>query len=290
MERQKRAKPLLSMLFLVALSTLAGTCSGAGKPAASAAPAARTAPPKEDTAREQRWAQQLEGDVVVGKARQLTAKGTRFLSLYTRQTLASRKGAVILLPGMGAHPDWPGVIHALRVKLPDHGWSTLSLQMPLLPSGSPVTDYASLFGVAAARIQAGIDFLHKQGVKHIVLAGHSLGAAMGAWFLANHPKAGIETFVGIGMISSTKKPRLDTPTQLAKIHIPVLDIYGSEDLESVIKSARARATAARRAGNPDYRQQQVTGADHFFDGLEDELVRDVRGWLRHVTHQTGQQS
>ncbi len=293
MERQTRAKPLLGMFFMLVLSASAVPCTGATKPDASHATAAKTAPaaapPKEDTAREQRWAKELAGDLVVGEAQWLKAKGTRFLSLYTQQTLASRKGAVILLPGMGAHPDWPGVIHALRVKLPDHGWSTLSLQMPLLPSGSPADDYASLFDVAAARIQAGIDFLHKQGVKHIVLAGHSLGAAMGAWYLANHPNAGVETFVGVGMIASTKKPRLDTPTQLGKIHIPVLDIYGSEDLESVIKSAPARATAARRAGNPDYRQQEVAGADHFFDGLEDELVRDVRGWLRHVTRKPGQQ-
>ncbi|MGA7799263.1 MAG: DUF3530 family protein [Gammaproteobacteria bacterium] len=279
------------MIFPLALAGLPGTVAGATKPATATANAAgtKTPAPKEDTAKEKRWAKQLAGDLVVGEPQWLTANGTRFLALYTRQTDAVRKGALILLHGMGAHPDWPGVIHSLRVELPDHGWSTLSLQMPVLPSGSPAADYASLFDVAAARIQAGIDFLHKQGVKHIALAGHSMGAAMGAWFLANHPGAGVETFVGIGMNASVKKPRLDTPAQLAKIHVPVLDLYGSEDLEGVVKSAQARAAAAHRAGNTQYRQQQVAGADHFFDGLEDELVLDVRGWLRHVSRKPGQQ-
>ena len=89
MERQTRAKPLLGMFFMLVLSALAVPCTGATKPAASHAPAAKTAPPKEDTAREQRWAKELAGDLVVGEAQWLKAKGTRFLSLYTQQTLAS---------------------------------------------------------------------------------------------------------------------------------------------------------------------------------------------------------
>lgn len=268
---------------MLVLTGLANNGWGAAKPRPT------TSAPTEDIAKERLWAKELQGDLLVGQVKELPAGGKRFLTLYAPQTSATPKGAVILLPGMGAHPDWPGVIHNLRVKLPAHGWSTLSLQMPLLASSSRAAAYAPLFGVAGARIQAGIAFLHKQGVRHIVLLGHGLGAAMGAWFIAQHRNAGIETFVGISMGASSQAARLNTPTQLSKIHIPVLDLYGSQDYRSVTASAGARATAARRAGNKNYRQQEIAGADHFFAGFQGEMVRDVRGWLRHIT-QPGQPS
>jgi hypothetical protein len=33
---------------------------------------------------------------------------------------------------MGAHPDWPEVIQPLHSGLPESGWTTLSVQMPIL--------------------------------------------------------------------------------------------------------------------------------------------------------------
>ena len=64
-----------------------------------------------------------------------------------------------------------------------------------------------------------------------------------------------------------------------KISIPILDIYGSRDLDEVLQTSKARANAARRAGNTAYRQIEVQGADHFFNGLSDTLVARVRAWI-----------
>jgi pimeloyl-ACP methyl ester carboxylesterase len=71
---------------------------------------------------------------------------------------------------------------------------------------------------------------------------------------------------------------------LEKIDIPVLDIYGSRDLDAVHQTAKERANAARRAGNAAYRQIEVQGADHFFNGLSDALVARIRAWIHRFGH------
>ncbi len=64
---------------------------------------------------------------------------------------------------------------------------------------------------------------------------------------------------------------------LQDIKLPILDLYGENDLESVIKTAPDRRKAA--AGNPGYQQIMVPGADHFFDGEETQLLAEVTRWL-----------
>ena len=44
--------------------------------------------------------------------------------------VAEATGVVILVPGADESADWPSVIAPLRSKLPDSGWSTLSLTLP----------------------------------------------------------------------------------------------------------------------------------------------------------------
>ena len=58
----------------------------------------------------------------------------------------------------------------------------------------------------------------------------------------------------------------------------VLDLYGENDHENVIKTAEERRRAA--AGNTAYRQVQVPGADHFYDGEEAQLLAAVTNWLQ----------
>jgi pimeloyl-ACP methyl ester carboxylesterase len=72
---------------------------------------------------------------------------------------------------------------------------------------------------------------------------------------------------------------MDVVKSLQKIKLPVLDIYGDDDLEGVMKTIKARAEAAAKAGNKSYTQVEVAGSNHFFDDREDELVEAVADWL-----------
>jgi pimeloyl-ACP methyl ester carboxylesterase len=241
-----------------------------------------------DSAKEQRWSEQIVDSLLVGDAVWLEAEGQRFLGIYTSDLSGKPKGAVILLHGMGVHPNWPDVIYPLRTQLPEYGWATLAIQMPVLSNDAKLADYAPLIPEAAPRIKAAASYLTEQGYDHIAVIGHSLGATMGSACLASDAPPGLMGLVTIGMGTSKLDAKLDNLSHLEKISVPVFDLYGSRDLDAVRDSATARAKAARSAGNTNYRQNEVEGADHFFVGLDDELVRRIRGWLDHLLDSTTQ--
>ncbi len=235
-----------------------------------------------DLAKERRWADQITGSLVVGDAVWLHAGELRFLGLYTPAATPRTRGGVILMHGTGVHPNWHDVIFPLRTELPDHGWATLSIQMPVLANGVKRPAYRPLLAEVAPRVEAAIDFLQGKGVHPVVLAGHSLGATMAASYLASHPHSRVRGLIAIGISASPTLPEMDAIKLLRRIHIPVLDLYGSDDLLSVVHSDARRREAARAAGNTAYEQQRVAGARHTFRGREEALVEAVAGWLNRL--------
>ncbi len=224
-----------------------------------------------DLAKEQRWKEQVVADLFDGEAISLNDGENDFLALVTTADTAS-PNAVVVLHGVGAHPDWPQVVNPLRVGLAELGWTTLSIQLPVLANDAEPELYDALIGEAGPRIAAAIDHLRGEGAEAIYIVAHSLGSRMASAYLDgdNHGLAG---FVGVGMSHNTVE-YLDT------IELPVLDLYGSEDLQSVQASASDRADAA--SGNPAYVQQEIEGADHFFNDQDDVLLMAVSEWLSSI--------
>ena len=233
-----------------------------------------------DLEKEKRWSEQIGDDLLVGESVQLEAGDTPFMGIFTEASDGPTGRAVILAHGMGVHPDWPDIINPLRSDLPDHGWSTLSIQMPILANDAALEDYAPLFDEVAPRIEAAVRYLSEQGNQTIVLLGHSLGASMAASYLGSNGQQEIQGFIAIGLSVNAVNDKMNSALALEKIRIPVLDLYGSRDLAAVLRSVKARKKAARKAGNSDYQQLEIEGADHFFVGMEDSLNRRVYGWLK----------
>lgn len=231
-----------------------------------------------DLDKEKRWSEQIVDSLMVGDAQTLKAGGNEFLSLYAEATEGPGDRAVIILHGMGAHPNWPEVIQPLRSELPDYGWATLSVQMPILANEAVLADYMPVLAEAPARIQAAIAFLKDKKMTTIVVIGHSLGAAMGASFLNDPGSKDVQAFIGVGMPQSELDDKLNMTATLEKLSMPVLDLYGSRD-EMARDTAPKRKASARKAENSLYRQTEIEGADHFFNGMQDDLVRVTRGWL-----------
>jgi pimeloyl-ACP methyl ester carboxylesterase len=231
-----------------------------------------------DFAKEQRWADQTVDTLVEGDAKWLQAGGHRFLAIYTEAKAANPKLGVILLHGRGAHPDWRQVIYPLRTGLAERGMPTLSLQMPILPNEAKAIEYAPLIAEADPRIAAGIQFLKAQGIKEIVLVGHSLGTVMAAHYLAGGAPD-IKAFVGVNFDVFSNEPRMDTLAFLRRIHIPVLDLYGSDASPEVVDTAKQRVAAAHAAGNKAYRQIRIAGANQYFDDKDTVLLDTVSKWL-----------
>ena len=230
-----------------------------------------------DLAKEKRWADQVVDAILDGEAVWLNDGSSDFLGIYTEA--GEDKGrAVIVMHGTGIHPNWQQVIQPLRVDLTEHDWNTLAIQMPILPNEAEYHEYAPLYDEVAPRINAAIEYLNNNGSKDIVLIGHSQGAAMAAYYLSTS-RQDVKGFVAIGMAAFADDERMNSTKALEKIRVPVLDIYGDEDLEGILKSVGARAAAAKKAGNADYTQIEAAGSNHFFDGKESELVEAIAKWL-----------
>jgi len=232
-----------------------------------------------DLAKEKRWADQLVDGIIVGDAVWLESGGNKFLGIYTENDTDVAKGAVLLLHGSGVHPNWSDVIQPLRSELPNHGWATLSIQMPILANDAKYSEYAPLIKDVPARINAAIDYLNNKFYKNVVIVAHSLGSTMANSYLSKSSKR-VRAYVAIGMGASNDAPdELNNLKYLRNITLPTLDLYGSQDLDSVLDSVKQRRQAARKAENKNYRQLEVSGANHFFNGQEEELIRQVKSWL-----------
>lgn len=232
-----------------------------------------------DLEREQRWTEQIVDAILVGEAEMLEAEGQEFLSIYTESESETPAGGVILLHGIGVHPDWPDVINPLREQLPEHGWSTLSLQMPILAAAAELPDYYPVFEEVPPRINAGIRFLQEQGIDNIVIVAHSLGAQMAAYWLARTDDPPVMGLVAIGLSGKRYSDRGDLPAWISGITVPVLDLYGENDLPEVKQTASERAATASRAGNTAYTQIEIKDAGHMFQGRNEALVETVVNWL-----------
>lgn len=232
--------------------------------------------------REQNWAEQVVDTVVVGEAVWLNARQQKFLALYAPPAQPSQK-AVVLIHGRGVHPAW-GFIDNLRADISEAGFHTLSLQMPILEADAQFGAYGKTFPEAFERIDAGIAYLKSKGVSRIVLLGHSSGAMTAVAYVARRPKTAVTGIVAIGLSTLPNGAETMQPARMLKsVHVPVLDIYGSNDLHEVLTYTDARRAAANEAGNKGYSSVRVADANHFFTDQYDALKQQIVAWLKRHT-------
>lgn len=233
----------------------------------------------QDLERERRLETEIVDMIIDGAPVHLDAGGHPFLALHAESDDDGPRKAVIVLHGRGFHPDWPEVAAPLRSELPEHGWETLSLQMPVLGKTAKYYDYEPIFAAAFPRIRAGIEFLRERGADPVVLAAHSCSAHMAMAFVRHHGDAGFDGFIGIGMGATDAGQPMREPFPLAEMAVPVLDLFGDEDYPSVPGKAPERLAAIRTAGHPRSAQRMIPGADHFFRDMDEVLVDAVVDWL-----------
>jgi hypothetical protein len=236
-----------------------------------------------DYAKEQRWAKQVIDYLVDGEPLWLKAGNHNFISIYTPATVTQAHGAIVILHDQGTHPDWPHVIRPLRTKLPEQGWATLSIQLPVLANGADEEKYVPLFNDVSERINAAFNYLQQKGFNNLVLAGYGIGNQMALDYLGQQTDKRVKAFIGIDMNAMPKKKQhqaLDILNGLLKLNVPVLDIYGSETHKPVLNSVNRRAFVVYQY--PPSRQIEIQGADHLFQGYENKMMQAITGWLTKV--------
>jgi alpha/beta superfamily hydrolase len=231
----------------------------------AAGTAALAAPPI-DYLREGRWAEEIVPALVVGDAVYLaTPARPKVLAILT-EPAGKTKGGVIVLHGLGVHPDW-GLNGALRTNLADAGFTTLSVQLPVLAADATRTDYGVTMPEAGDRIAAAIAYLRGRGVAKVAIVSHSLGAAMADAYLARPDALPIDAWAPVGMLVGFAVP----PKEL------VLDVVAGNDFDEVNAAAPLRKPKLPRDGCS--RGLTIMGTDHYFDNRQKELAAVIAAFL-----------
>ena len=204
---------------------------------------------------------------MIGHAQWLEQKnGHKFLALYTEAE--KPRGAVIIAHGRGWSPDFE-LYGTLRTRLAEMGYTTLSIQLPVLPSTAILGLYVPLYPDARERFQLAVDFLKSKGFKDIGIVSHSLGATMANQYLIRTDDRTVKAWVYVGILQGLE--------EMYRIKIPVLDVFGSNDWTVTMWGADERKKQI--LANPGSGQVMVPGAKHFFEGHEDELLKLIVGFL-----------
>lgn len=223
----------------------------------------------QDYEREARWAADTLATLIEGEpVRIAQGNGHRFLALYTRAKHGAPRGAVIVAHGRGWAPD-VDLYGELRGRIADAGWSTLSIQLPVLPGTAKIGDYVDIFPDSRERFARAVDWLRDKGYAHIAIVSHSLGATMANDYLIRTTDGKVGAWVFISILNGLE--------DMFRLRIPVLDVYAEHDWEVIVTGADERAKQIARVSG----SQQVMLRDtrHFFEGRRDELTRLIVRFL-----------
>ena len=138
-----------------------------------------------DYDREKRWADQIVPSVLEGEIIWFEqANGHKFLGIFMEAD--NPKGAIIIGHGRGWNPDWE-LYGILRLKLHELGYSTLSIQLPVLGPGAKVGDYIPTYEDSSNRYDLSAQWLINKGYDgKVAIVSHSLGATMANQYLITH--------------------------------------------------------------------------------------------------------
>lgn len=234
-----------------------------------------------DYDREKRLTNEYVDALVVGDPIDLNDGKRDFIGIMTEAETDEAKGAVVILHGRGFHPAWPSVIQPIRTGLPENGWATFSLQMPVLGKDAKYYDYVPLFPEAEGRIAAGLKYLRDEGYKKVIVLAHSCGAHMAMSFVRKNGDKDFDAYIGVGMGATDYKQPMKQPFPIDKMEIPMLDIYGENDFPAVLRLAPERKAMMAKAGNAKSQQVVVKGADHYYGKAAnvEALTKELLKWL-----------
>jgi pimeloyl-ACP methyl ester carboxylesterase len=217
-------------------------------------------------------------DSLADELDQVDAAGTTIYMLTRQHGSVRGLGYALIVHGAGQHPDWQTLIRPLRQKLPDYGWSTVSVEMPDSTNDNGNPDYPALISTSAAHFEAALNHLKSVGAERIVVIGYGMGARLAVNWVSQATPPEVKAIIMISMKDGEAQSGLDSNMDMVKLNIPILDIIADNDNPSVVEASKERLRY--RLQLPQYRQLLIYAADQYYSQQEEELIKRIRGWLK----------
>lgn len=212
-------------------------------------------------------------------------------ALLQQAERADALGAILILTDTDSGKEWLEQSHALRLYLAEHGWWTLTSQLPITPHKLPDFSSEDTDGARAAhtasvqqRIQQGLQTLREREQERLLILAIGRSAAQATGYLHQNPAES-----NIRLILINPRPVVDTDwseflLQLSELETTLIDLYAEPypPGKAAIPDARMRRNAARQAGLQNYHQSRIKTPWAGWHQEMSWLTRQVRGLL--ITH------
>jgi len=114
--------------------------------------------------------------------------------------------------------------------------------------------------------------LQQEGHENIVLIGQGAGGQLALKTIS-------ETAVPIAALIMINTDELAEGMNITDVTIPMLEILGSRQQDNVKQAILKRQTQMKTEQRNNYHLRQITGADHYFSSVPQQLTNQVHGWL-----------
>ena len=185
--------------------------------------------------------------------------------------------AVLFLHGRGLSPNEQNLAYPVRVTL-SNLYNTYSLQLPVLKKQSTYSEYTKIFYDSDERILSALEHIYKKNNKVIIIA-HSCGVHMLMSFIQNKNLTNnISSLVLIGSGAVDKGEKLIYKYPYGKIKVPILDLFGENDFNLVLKNANKRKQLIEETSAKS-QQIKIKSSDHYHTDNSERVITLVKKWL-----------
>jgi len=254
----------------------------------------------------------------VNTVKPLLAGPDDYLTLITENTSVNNKGTMILLPDWQQGATNPKAINFLRNKLPQQGWTTITIQPANKPAGYPskalktldqqkenkvlIDKYKIKF---SAMINAVITKANEYPGIVVVIAQGNHGAILIDLFdeeldkeldeensnqASNTTNNMIHSMPNAVILLSSylltsneliNDANTDFAKKIAYSEYPILDLYLRYDHPIVLNKTKQRLALSKQEMKVYYRQRQLSNSEMSYYP-EQELITQINSWLKSV--------
>ncbi|KZN63634.1 DUF3530 family protein [Pseudoalteromonas luteoviolacea] len=225
--------------------------------------------------------------------------------LYSEYMSSSKRGIVVMLPGIDQSPVQGNGLSYLREALNDDGYDTYVIPSPSFNYGPDVmssaigsadsdppkktADVAVISEMAlndykselVARFSALYKTLALRESEHIAILAFGNSAGLITEYLATLPNIRVDALITVSAQLANPNRNKHLPASLSLVSPALLDVYYSYDNPAVLHTIKARRRWAKRNSKYDYRQRQLFG-QHTQERQHQRLRKELSGFLRQL--------